>query len=152
MFKPHPVCVYTSLRWLHRNAKCGVAFCAGSACCKRMWPLQAMDALCRLMSAAFAGSRQLPVQAHANCLGRLMSIAGAGSCQMPVQAHVTCLGKLMLKVVVVVVGVVVVVVLVVVVVVVVVLHHVVAPSLLRASLMPGVNVPFGKEQTNQTHA
>ena len=48
--------------------------------------------------------------------------------------------------------VVVVVVLVVVVVVVVVLHHVVAPSLLRASLMPGVNVPFGKEQTNQTHA
>ena len=60
---------------------------------------------------------------------------------MPVQAHVNCLGKLIMKVFVVVA-----------VVVVVVLHHVVAPSLLKSSLMPGVNVPFGKEQTNQTHA
>ena len=59
---------------------------------------------------------------------------------MPVQAHVNCLGKLIMKV------------FVVVAVVVVVLHHVVAPSLLKSSLMPGVNVPFGKEQTNQTHA
>ena len=65
---------------------------------------------------------------------------------MPVQAHVNCLGKLIMKVFVVVA------VVVVVVVVVVVLHHVVAPSLLKSSLMPGVNVPFGKEQTNQTHA